>query len=121
MKSVKVNLVTLLATIKQNKDNHDAAFVKTVEQYKEAVLKAVEHNLEIAKTGDLEKIANMKPMPPSPVTYTSSYEKMIKMLEMSVDTDIELSDSEFDQYVMDNWYWKPSFALVSGSINDYLN
>ncbi len=36
-----------------------------------------------------------------PVDYTPDYDSIISMLEMSTETEIELTQGEFDQYVMD--------------------
>ena len=35
------------------------------------------------------------------------------MLELSVDDVITLSETEFDQLVMDEWNWKQSFVATS--------
>jgi hypothetical protein len=43
---------------------------------------------------------------PEPQDHTIDYDRVIKMLEMSVDSLIELDEGAFDQYVMDNWSWK---------------
>lgn len=40
-----------------------------------------------------------------PVDHTSDYERVIMMLEMSVDDTVVLNAGEFDQYVRDVWSW----------------
>lgn len=37
------------------------------------------------------------------------------MLEMSVDSDITLDASEFDQYVCDNWSWSAATKAINAS------
>ena len=38
-----------------------------------------------------------------PVDHTADYDRILAMLEMSVDDTISLSAQEFNQYVLDNW------------------
>jgi len=52
---------------------------------------------------------------PEPQDHTNDYDRVITMLEMSVDSVIELDDVAFDQYVMDNWSWKGD-ALATNSM-----
>ncbi len=46
---------------------------------------------------------------------TKEYDRVIKMLEMSVDTQIELSSSEFQNYVMDDWAWSDNAKLSNST------
>ena len=50
-----------------------------------------------------------------PVDQTREYDRVIRALEMSVDTKIELTEDEFSQYEMDDWSWKRQF-LASNSL-----
>jgi hypothetical protein len=40
-----------------------------------------------------------------PVDHTADYDRILAMLEMSVDDTIMLDAQEFNQYVLDNWEW----------------
>lgn len=44
-----------------------------------------------------------------PVDHSRDYEVVIKMLEFSVDDEIELEQDQFECYVMDRWDWADSF------------
>jgi hypothetical protein len=49
-----------------------------------------------------------------PRDHTSDYDRVIMMLEMSVDDTIVLDANEFDQYVRDVWAWTHYDATTLG-------
>jgi ATP-dependent 26S proteasome regulatory subunit len=50
---------------------------------------------------------------PEPQSFVGSYDTAIRMMEMSVDEVIELSQGEFSQYVEDKWSWHQTFASTT--------
>ena len=40
-----------------------------------------------------------------PVDHTADYDRVMAMLEMSVDDTVILSAQEFNQFVLDDWEW----------------
>ena len=110
MHAVKVNRKELLKIVTENKEKHITDFNESVEDYKAAALKIAEANLELVKTGDLEKIARTKPMPGKPVSYESNYTRAIRMLELSVEKEIDVEEDIFNQLVLDEWAWKNAFV-----------
>jgi hypothetical protein len=64
----------------------------------------------LAKAQTLEKFVEIKGLPPAPVSYADSYNRAIRMLELSVDTVIELEEQIFNQLVLDEWSWKRTFV-----------
>lgn len=113
MRNVKINKNELLGIVRENKEKHTAAFTEAVEDYKAAALKIAADNLKLAKTGDLDRIAQIKALPLKPVSYADSYGRAIRMLELSVDDVIELEDDVFNQLVLDEWHWKTAFVASS--------
>ena len=47
------------------------------------------------------------------LTTTKEYDQVIDMLDMSVDSEIELTHSEFRQYVRDEWGWSEMFNTTA--------
>lgn len=115
MHAVKVNRKELLKIVIDNKEKHIKEYNESVEDYKKAALKLAEANLELVKTGDLEQIAKTKPMPGKPVSYESNYTRAIRMLELSVEKEIEVEEDVFNQLVLDEWAWKNQF-IASASL-----
>ncbi len=115
MHAVKVNRKELLKIVTENKEKHIRDFNESVEDYKAAALKLAEANLELVKTGDLEQIAKTKPMPGKPVSYENNYTRAIRMLELSVEKEIDVEEDVFNQLVLDEWAWKNQF-IASGAL-----
>ncbi len=113
MHSVKINKLELLRIIRENKAKHVSEFNEAVEDYKALAVKIAKHNLELANTGDLDKIKDMKSVPTAPTSYEADYNRAARMLELSVDDVIELEDVVFNQLVLDEWAWKRSFTTSS--------
>lgn len=115
MHSVKLNKTELLQIVRDNLVKHLAAYEESVADYKTAVLKIATDNLKLAKTADPKKFKDMRMSPTSPTSYENSYNRAIRMLELSVDDVVELEDDVFNQLVLDEWQWKASFTASSAS------
>ena len=113
MHAVKVDRKKLLKIVTENKEKHIKDFNESVEDYKAATLKLAEANLELVKSGDLDQIAKTKPMPGKPVSYENNYTRAIRMLELSVEKEIEVEEDVFNQLVLDEWAWKNQFIASS--------
>lgn len=112
MDSITVKKDELLAKMKTNRDNHRGVFEKAQEVYRAQIIKELDQMLDDAKQG--RKIKRMV-MLPEPEDHTSDYDRVIAMLEMSVDDEIDLAEHDFQQYVLDHWAWERSFASNTSS------
>ncbi len=110
MRSVKLNKKDLLKIVIENRSKHIAEYNQSVEDYKAAAVKVAAEHVELAKTGELSKIAKIKAMPAAPVSYEKEYGRAIRMLELSVEKDIEVEEDIFNQLVLDEWSWKNQFV-----------
>lgn len=107
---VTVKKKELLDSLTKNRDGHRGLFLKAIEGYKAAVIKELESSLESAKAGkEFNKFIQLE----EPKDHTKDYNRIIKMLEMSVADEIEISESQFQMYVMDEWSWKDQFVTTS--------
>lgn len=120
MHAVKINRLELLEIVRTNKEKHIAEFNEAVEDYKKAVIKVAETNLALAQTGDLDKISkNIRSSPSRPSSYEKEYGRGIRMLELSVEEVIDVTEDVFNQLVLDEWSWKNSFTATSASYKSY--
>jgi len=110
MRSVKIDKKKLLTIVRENKEKHIAEYNESVEDYKRAAVKLANEHLELANTGDLNKIAKIKAMPGAPVSHEKEYDRAIRMLELSVEKEIEVEEDIFNQLVLDEWAWKHQFV-----------
>lgn len=107
MDTIKIKVSNLLESIRKNRDGHKEIFLKAFEGYRLECIKVLEQNLSTLKEGKLQAV-RFGEMPPQ--DRTSDYDRIIRMLEMTVDDVVELSQSEFTQYVMDDWSWKQNWT-----------
>lgn len=94
---VKVNKQKLIDKIKENKENHIIEFDKAVVAYKEEATKQL---LELTAKNENDEM-NLKLNLVTPINASEDYEKIIEMFEWEVETEVELEQKEFNQYVQD--------------------
>ena len=114
MQTIKVSVSDLRRTLETNRAEHKDDYAKAMVGYREALVKELGKKLKDAKAG--------KPVPRSlevvvPVSFEDEYDKIIAKLEWTVDTEVDLEDHEFQQYVLDKWTWRQAFV---GSTQSYL-
>lgn len=100
MNNVTVSKEDLLKVLKENKEKHVQIYKDALEgvrvQYKSMLEKELK-KLEDGKAVKCEVSIQV------PVNHEEQYNEVIEMLTMSVDTEIELTRHEFQQYVQDKW------------------
>ena len=118
MKSVKVNKNELLDVVRANKEKHVAEYNEAMEDYKEIVIKIAEKNVKIAlknrlkaKAGNVSGFDKWESLPSQPVSYEAEYSRAIRMLEMSVEVEMEIESAVFNQLALDEWGWENNFNL----------
>lgn len=110
MNAIKMKRNELLDIVRANKEKHITEYNESVVDYAALVLKVSIANLKIAKTADAIQFKQIKGMPPAPASYEDSYQRAIRMLELSVDDIIEVEEDVFNQLVLDEWRWKSLFS-----------
>ena len=109
--TVKVNKVELLEKIKIALEEHKTEYEKALRGWCAKMQIAAENVVTRVKTGELKAFPNeFRNLMAMPSLHVEDFEKAIKMLEMSVDDEIELEPDDFDQLVLGNWAWKEQWA-----------
>lgn len=107
MDSVKVKKGELKETVQLNRDKHHAEYSEAFAGYKRACIEALQTNLDAFRAGTRQRILiNEQP----PEDHTKDYDRVLKMLDMSVDDEVTLDASAFAKYVLDDWGWKQNWA-----------
>ena len=112
MRQVKVSKTELLGILKKNREEHREIFLEAQDNYRKMFIAELDSLLEEAKSG--KRIRRMIKLV-EPMDQTKEYDRAIRMLEMSVDTTIELDEMQFRQLVMDDWTWKDQFLVANSS------
>lgn len=106
MKAMKVDKAELLNILQKNRDKHRAIFEEALEGYKKEVIALLEKKLATVKRG---KIVSHIIRLETPRDQTKDYDRVIGMLNMSTETEVELTEQDYSQYVLDDWTWKNQF------------
>lgn len=112
MKTVTIERNALLAAVKKNRTQHLAEFTDATANYRTKVLEAIDQRRDEIAAG--AKV-NLHFHLPELQNHTDDYDRVISMLEMSVDKDCTLDSHEFDQYVRDNWTWSAATKMINGA------
>lgn len=106
MKEIRVKRDNLLAVLHENRDRHKDVFEKALVKYRALAIEELERALADARLG--KRISRGLRLI-EPMNMTRDYDRVIRQVEMDVRDEIELSEREFAQYVMDDWAWRDQF------------
>lgn len=111
MNPIKVRTSDLKEKVEENRKAHRAIFDEAVEGYLSKSLELLEAHIEQIKSGKMVRIQVSLAYPED---HTVDYDRVLAMLEMSLEDEIEIDETTFASYVMDDWQWKRQF-LTSNS------
>lgn len=104
--TINVDKDQLTQTLVANREKHGAAYQKAKAGYIKVTTKQLEEYVERLANGELlvQRFINAPPE-----DHTDDYDDAISMMEWSLNDRIELTQSQFKQYVQDDWGWKESW------------
>lgn len=116
MYSVTVSKAQLLETLQANLTKHVAEYEEARANYPAAVVEALRERADEIEVGT-RKPYDYSVNLPRPHSYADEYEDAIQMLEWSTEETVELDQSQFKQYVQDEWNWKAGFTTTTSMYN----
>lgn len=102
----RVSKTELLDVLQKNRESHRTIFLEAQEGYRQKVITSLDEMLAEARGG---KRRSYRLYLSEPEDHTKDYDTVIRMITMSQDETIELDDTAFTQFVMDDWQWKRQF------------
>jgi hypothetical protein len=99
---ITVKKTELLLALVKNREGHRAEFLEAQHGFREAVIAELDKMLADAR--DLKPIRLTVSLP-TPEDHTKDYDRVIRMLEMSVAEEIQISEQQFSWYVLNEWGW----------------
>ena len=122
-RTFKVSKDKLVAAIEKNRAKHDAEYATAVTGYHKAVLEALEkRKMEVSEVclagpdGFIDPGDDMQTWPylglkgHPPSCHLDDYDAALRILSSVEDDVVELSGSEIDRYMHDQWGWKGDHA-----------
>lgn len=116
LSAITVKKEKLLGYLKNNREEHRGFFLKAQDGYQKLFVSELENMLSEAKAGRSFK-RNVELS--APVDHTRDYDRIILMLEMSTKDEIVITETEFAQYVQDDWSWKRDFIASNSRYIGY--
>lgn len=98
-RKITVKKQDLIAKIEENKKLHIEEYEKAVIAYKEEALKQLHSLCEDVEKGSTSVKLNLI----SPIDNSENYDKVIEMFKWEVADEVELEQSEFLEYVQDEF------------------
>lgn len=107
MHNVLMDKGTLLGIVAENRDKHRQLFEEALEAFREKAIENLEARIrQIRDGGKIDLYLDLQ----QPEDHTEDYDRVIEMLQYEVENEVKLSNTEFAQYVQDNWGWKTAFT-----------
>lgn len=100
----------LLKVLRENRANHRKEFEGAIKGYEEDAIARLQGLVKQMKAGKRPSLMISMPIPQD---HTKDYDRVIRMLEMCVTDIIELDETDFQQYVQDDWAWKGQFSATN--------
>lgn len=110
MQTVKIKRDDFIAALEKNRSQHRRTFDTAVEGYRARLLQELERRVHAVRRG---RAVDVRVSLPEPEDHTEDYDRVLTMATMSVDEVIELTESDFAMYVMDQWHWKNAFTATT--------
>lgn len=96
---VKIKVADLIAKLKDNRDSHTKLYNDAMEGYYVDTEKKLRKKISDLKAQKIVASFSVS----VPKDHTPDYDRLIKMLEMSTDTELVISSQDFNRYVLDEW------------------
>jgi len=102
----------VLEALRTNREEHIEMYEEVMEGYRRESKRILMKKLRQLENG--EKV-NMQFSLAELQSHVKTFDRIIRMQEMSVDTEIDLSETQFSAYVMGDWDWMRSWALSNSN------
>ena len=107
MEQVTVSRSHLLKVIERNREKHVKHYQRALVVFRSRLIATLKKALARARSGARVRLPIHLP---SPVSYAREYDVVIGMLRMSTDKSVEITPSQYRQFVRDEWDWKHDFV-----------
>mgnify|MGYP001557586933 CR=1 FL=1 len=104
---VRVTTKDVLDHLHENRENHVNEYKDALVGYRKDLIKALKKELKKVEAGKDYQAVYMQ----APENHEDDYDRSIQMLQMSQDAELELTEDEFRQYIMDEWSWSGRTAM----------
>lgn len=112
---MKFKKADVLKQLTENRTNHIEIVKEAQKGYRETAQKALEHALELIKSGKQFNLYSFFHKLNVPENHVDDYDRTVEMLQICTNDEIEMTDDQFQCYMRDKWDWMGNF-LLSNSV-----
>lgn len=114
--SLKFDRTKLLQIVGKNREKHAAEYAVAVVKHREKLIETLERKLHFVRQSDNEITMRQQMIDlPIPESHVEDYDRVLRMLSLTTQEEITLTQAEFSQLVDDEWEWAHSFAANTRS------
>lgn len=103
MDLIQMDKEELLLILHENRAKHRDVFEHALAGYKAALHRDLTEKVQALERG---KVPDVHIRYSRPEDHTRDYDRVIKMVQMHQGEHFSLEESDFAQYVEDDWHWK---------------
>lgn len=111
---LKFGVDELLTELLKNREDHKVIYEEAVAGFKEAVGKFAAKIIAILEEGNIPDPHTGLQVPQH---HLNKYDTAIKMLQMTTETELQLTQEQFNCYVMDQWHFQQQFLTGASHYN----
>ena len=111
---IKVVKADLIEQIKENKARHIEQYEKAVINYKLEAAEQLDALIKKNSKGDLDLRLELT----TPINNSANYDKIRTMFEWEIESEIELTQEEFNEYVQDDNSYSRNASLSNTFYNE---
>jgi len=101
MDTITVKKKDIISALEKNKKKHIKAYEKAVQEYDKIARKQIKEFEKELDKGNMGMQINLT----TPINNSARYSKLINMFELELKDEIELSQSQFDEFIHDEFGW----------------
>ena len=114
MHLINVDRDRLLTTLRENREQHIAAYETAITAYRQQAAEWLRGQAGVAAEGQSPERRYPRDLP-EPDSYVDEYDRAIAMAEWSTDNAVKLSREDFDRFVRNVWEWTGRFSETVSS------
>lgn len=107
-KSIYVRKEELLKKLEEKLKLHKIVYDESIKAFKKNYVNHLKKLIKKSDKNKFERYINLE----QPTNHEDDYKTAIKMIKMSCRNEIELTNTEFNQYILNKWDWMPNFRMA---------
>lgn len=112
MNTIVVRKEALREIVAANREMHRDVFLQALDGFKNQLEENLRYKIKALEEG---KIPELRIALVQPEDHTKDYDRILRMIDMEVGDEIEITQGDFARYVEDDWDWKAQFVNVSNT------